>query len=291
MLRTSTLRQIISLLQSIIGLQGGIFIVIYIDVLFVINFFITFFLLQATAKIAKKSVTVWRFILASAIGGFYSFIILADISQPLVTLSKILAATVIVTVAFRFGNFKNFAAVYGLFFFANYLFLGVIYGASVLLNTEYITLANSTVYVNIGARGLLFSAFFAYVISCIVVRIYNRRLAANQVYTLTVENGGKTAKLHAFSDTGNKLREPFSDYPVIIADKSKVEALMLPDKTRIIPASTVNRKSFLLSFKPERVKVKTDRGEEEIENVYIALSDDIKNGDFSAVINPEILTV
>ena len=233
----------------------------------------------------------WRFIIASAAGGFYSFIILADIPQWLVFLSKIIAAAVIILIAFRFENVKNLAAVYGLFFFTNYVFLCVIYGASTLIKSEYITLANSTVYVNISARGLLLSAFFAYVISCVVVRVYNRRLAANQTYSLTVENGGKTAELRAFSDTGNKLREPFSDSPVIVADKAQIAPLMQADKTRIIPTSTVGGRSFLLSFKPDKVTVKTERGEEEIENVYIALSDDIKDDAFTAVINPEILTV
>ncbi len=270
---------------------GGIFIVIYIDILFVINFFITFFLLQATAKFAKKKVVVWRFIFASTVGGLYSFIILADISKPLAVFSKLFAAGIIILVAFHFEKLANFAAVYALFFVMNYMFLGVIYGITIMFDAEYITLSNSTVYVSIGARGLLVSAFFAYIVSCVVVRLYNRRLSANQVYSLTVENCGKTAKLLAFADKGNNLREPFSNSPVIVADKQKMEPLMERDNTRIIPTTTVGGKSFLLSFKPDKVTVKTNRGKEEIENVYIALSDDIKDGSFSAVINPEILTV
>ena len=46
--------------------------VIYIDVLFVVNFFITFFLLLVTAKFSKRSDKLWRTVLASFIGGIYS---------------------------------------------------------------------------------------------------------------------------------------------------------------------------------------------------------------------------
>ncbi len=247
--------------------------------------------MQATAKFTKKETKTSRFLLASAIGGVYSFVILFDLPTVVVALSKALAAGVIVAAAFRFLRVKSFLAAYAVFFFTNYVFLGIVYGLTLAFKTPYIMLDNGTVYVNIGARGLLASAFFAYIVSCLAVRIYNRRLAAGQIYTLTVENGGNTAKLYAFSDTGNKLREPFSDAPVIIADKRKVESLVAPDKVRIIPASTVNSNSFMLSFRPERVTVHTANGAEELQNVYIALSDDMHSDTFSAIINPEILSV
>ena len=259
--------------------------------LFVINFFITFFLLEATAKITKRTPVIWRFILASTVGGAYSLIILATLPQFVSVLLKAVVAAVIILIAFSFLSVKSFAFTYALFFAANFVFLGVIYGIAVLLKTPYIQLSNGTVYVNISARGLVISAFFAYVISCAVLRVYNRRLAASEVYTLTVENGGESVKLYAFTDTGNRLREPFSDYPVIIADVDKVAPLATPEKTRIIPASTINRKSFLTSFKPDRVTIKTERGTEVVENVYIAMSDEVGNETFSAVINPEILSV
>ncbi len=52
--------------------------VIYVDILFVVNFFITFFLLQVTAKFSKRSEKLWRIVLASFIGGVYSLVILWD---------------------------------------------------------------------------------------------------------------------------------------------------------------------------------------------------------------------
>ena len=259
--------------------------------LFVINFFVTFFLLEATAKITKRTPVIWRFIIASAFGGAYSLIILADLPQAASATLKAASAAVIIIIAFSFSRVKSFAVTYGLFFAMSFVFLGVIYGISVLLKTPYIHLSNDTVYVNISARGLVISAFLAYVLSCAVLRVYNRRLSAGEVYSLTVENGGESVMLYAFSDTGNKLREPFSDYPVIIAESEKVAPLATPEKTRIIPASTVNRKSFLTSFKPDRVTIKTERGTEVVENVYVALSDEVGNEMFSAVINPEILSV
>lgn len=271
--------------------QGGIFIVIYVDVLFVINFFITFFLLRATAKITKKDAKIPRLLAASFVGGAYSLIILIDMPFLLSSALKLAVSAVLLLIAFRFKRAGNFFAAYALFYFMNFVFLGIIYGISLVAKTPYIHMSNGTVYLNIGARGLLFSALFAYIASCFVVRIYNRRLAAGEVFTLTVQNDGKSVELFALCDTGNKLREPFSDSPVIVADGTKLEELINPEKARIIPTKTTTGRDFLLSFKPERVTVRTSRGSEDIENVYIALSDNMKNGEISAVLNPEILTV
>ena len=244
-----------------------------------------------TAKLTKKSHKTLRFILASAFGGAYSLIILADLSEVISALLKCVAAGVIVLIAFSFRRVTSFLTAYALFFFVSFLFLGVVYGLALITKTPYITLSNSTVYVNVSARGLIVSSFIAYVISCVVVRVYNRSLAAGELYSITVENGGETVNLFALSDTGNRLREPFSDAPVIIADSEKVKPLFSENNARVIPASTANSKSFMLSFKPERVTISTDRGSETVDNVYIALSDEMKNDGFSAVLNPEILTL
>ena len=254
------------------------------------NFFITFFLLRATAKITKKEAKTRRLIVASVLGGVYALVILAELPFWLSSGLKLLVSAVLLLAAFRFDRLGGFFAAWALFYLMNFVFLGVIYGISLLFKTPFIHLSNGTVYLNIGARGLLFSALVAYLGSCLAVRLYNRRLAANEVFTLTVENDGKTVTLFAFTDTGNKLREPFSDAPVIVADSAQLEPLMKPEKTRIIPAKTSAGRGFMLSFKPERVTVQTPRGSEELENVYIALSDEMKNGDFSAVLNPEILS-
>ena len=52
--------------------------VIYIDVLFVVNFFITFFLVLVTAKFAKRKEKLWRTVAASFLGGMYSLVILCN---------------------------------------------------------------------------------------------------------------------------------------------------------------------------------------------------------------------
>lgn len=241
---------------------------------------------------SKKQPKTIRFILASAIGGFYSFIIFAN-ELPLVVLglTKVLAAIIIVVTAFKFYRVKSFAITLGLFLVSNLIMLGVIVGLYFVTKSDYIVVNNSVIYFDISARGILVCAFFAYLLSCLVVRIYNRSLSKNEVYKIVIENKSKSVALFALADTGNKLYEPFSNLPVIVADKSSVEELACGSTVRIIPASTVNQSAFLQGFKPDKVIVKTANGDEVIDNVYVAMSENMDKSTFSAVINPEILSV
>ncbi len=206
-------------------------------------------------------------------------------------LSKLLAAALLVGIAFKFTRASSFFTCFALFFFMNFVFLGVIYGILLVFHTPYLTLKNGTVYVDVGALTLVGCAVAAYVISCLVLRVYNRRTAQGEILTLTVENNGKTVRLLTFTDTGCRLREPFSDAAVIVAAREKVSALFDASTVRVIPAATVNGGGFLTAFCPERVTVHTPDGERPVERVYIAMSDELSDAAFSAVMNPEILSV
>ncbi len=271
--------------------KGGIFIIVYVDVLFVINFFITFFLLQITAKICKRPGNAVRFILASSIGGLYSLIILLDdINEALLTLTKIVVCIIIVSVSFSFSGLRSFFATVGIFLFSNYIMLGITVGMFYLSKSQHIIVRNSSVYLDISARGLIVASFLAYIVSTVVVRVHGRVLSKREVYTLVVCNKGREVTFVAMLDTGNKLREPFSNSPVIIVDSTRGKPLM-GEKTRIVPVNTVSGSTLLQSFKPDKIILKSSAGQEVIHNAYIALSDDINNNMYSAIINPDILSV
>lgn len=266
--------------------------VIYVDVLFIVNFFVNYFLLGVTAKFCKFNPKTSRLILSSVLGGLYSLIILADNIPPIVLyLSKFLVAVVMLLVAFRYYRVKTFLLSFMIFAFANLIFLGLIIGVCITLNPSAVVVNNSVVYFDISARGLLVCSFFAYLLSCVVVRIHNRRLLKKEIYTITVFANSEQVTLYAFLDTGNKLREPFSDTPVIIADKNKVQHLAVDKNIRLIPTSTVNSHSLLTAFKADKVVIKSSSGQEVVENIYIALSEELKSDSYSAILNPEILHI
>lgn len=196
-----------------------------------------------------------------------------------------------ILIAFKFFRVKSLVQTLGVFVFSSFILLGVITGILYITKTPFITVNNSSVYLDISSKQLIVCAFAAYIISCVVVRLHNRAVSNKQIYTLEIENEGKTVTLFAFADTGNKLREPFSNYPVIIVRRELAEKIVGNSKLRLIPATTVNNSSMLKAFKPDNIIIKGSKKSEVIENAYVAMSDEIRSDSFSAIINPEILSV
>lgn len=271
----------------VIVIGGGDFLIIYVDVLFTVNFFITYLLLLFTSLMLKRKQSTLRLLAASALGGAYSLVILADsLGFMLTFIGKLLAALIIVFAAFGFGRLTVFLKSVILFFFSNVLFLGIIAAAQMIFKADGIALSNGAVYFDISARALIISAAAAYLISSAALKIYNRTIEKRQIYSVTINKNGTSAHLYALSDSGNKLREPFSDYPVIVADRAKVSF----DAERVVPYSTVGGDGVLQAFKPDRVVISNGKNSFETDRVYIAMSD-VGSKDFSAVLNPEILNI
>lgn len=75
---------------------------------------------------------------------------------------------------------------------------------------------------------------------------------------------------------------------MIVAEKELFKNIECP---RIIPFSSIGGEGVLYSFKPDKVKISSSYGECEINDVYIALSDKVKKGEYRGIINPKILNI
>lgn len=259
--------------------------VIYVDVLFVLNFFFTYLLLLLTKLFNRKGAKVWRLLGASAFGGIYALVIFAPKLNFLITFAgKFAVSLIIVLIAFGFNGIKQFLKNLAIFYFSNLVLLGVVAGLWLIAKPQGVAVKNDIIYFDISAEVLLVSGLFAYVAALLIVKIHNSSISKNEIYSLTVYHQGKTVHMYAFADSGNKLREPFSNYPVIIADKDKIPF----ETNRIIPYSTVGGEGSLNAFKPDRVTVAFGKNKITTDRIYIAKSD-VKSKEYSAILNPEIL--
>lgn len=242
--------------------------------------------------LSKKKKVLIRFILASIIGGLYSIIIFAEgLPTALLWLTKIISAFLIVFVAFRFSRVTQYMKTVFLFFISSVIILGVTIALCYIFNLDFIAINNSVMYFDISAQTIILSALCAYLLSSVVLRLYNRTLSKKDIFSLVITNNGNTVNLVAFLDTGNRLREPFSNMPVIIVKKAKCEHIIGDTKTRLVPATTVNKTDFIVAFKPDNIILKSSKGEEVIENVYVGLVEDLGCESYQAILNYDILSI
>ena len=188
--------------------------VIYVDVLFVVNFFITYLLLFATSFLAKSEMKQYRAIIASLAGGLYSLVIICDKLNFLIsTLGKIAVSILIVFIAFGFKRFTVFLKNFFVFYFSNLIFLGVIYAVYMYFSPNGVTVKNSSVYFNITATQLVLSAFGAYIVTFIIIKITNRTLAKGEIYSLSIFTDDKEYKLFALPTAVINLKNLFRIIP------------------------------------------------------------------------------
>lgn len=261
---------------------------VYVDVLLVVNFFMTLLLLLLTAALTKQPRRSGRLCIAAMLGAAYSLILLAPkLPAWVVVLSKITVALVLVLAAFGFGSVKKYLRCLLCFLAANFVLLGFIVGVWLLFRPRRIVVKNSAVYFDLPARTLLLLALAAYVLALLILRLYEKHAGRRALLELTIDTGARKVRCFALADSGNRLREPFSGAPVIVARRS-----LFPDTEtpRVIPYLTVGGEGMLTAFRPRQVTVHSGKRQGAVGEVYVALSDHIQNEDYQAVVNPKIFS-
>lgn len=260
---------------------------IYVDVLFVLNFFITYLLLLLTKSLIKFTSKTGRLLIGALIGGVYSLVILApNLNFSVSLFGKLLASVLIVVASFDIKRLTVFFKTLACFYFSNMLFLGIILALWLWIKPNGIVVNNGIPYFSIPAGTLLVLALAAYIISILIIKLYNYTISKKEIYSLTIVTGKEKTHLFAFLDSGNKLTEPFSNYPVIIVDKSKIHF----ETQRIIPYNTVGGEGMLQAFKPDKVIISNGKKSFECDSVYVAAGS-VDSKEFSAILNPQLLNI
>lgn len=260
---------------------------VYVDVLFVLNFFITYLLLMLTKSLVKAVVKAYRILAGAFVGALYSLIIFIPNFNVIATVAgRFLISLLIVFVTFGFKRMMPFLKAVICFYFSNLIFLGVILALWLTLKPNGIIINNDIVYFDIPTGVLLFLALISYVLSILIIKLYNYTISKKEIYSLTVIKNGCEYHFYAFLDSGNRLTEPFSNYPVIIVDESKLSF----ETERIIPYNTVGGEGMLKAFRADKVIISNGKKSCECDKVYIALSN-VDSKDFSAILNPQLLNI
>ena len=244
---------------------------IYVDVVFILNFIINALLLYTTARITGEKIKRWRVILSAAVGAAYSVAVFINNSLATVWI-KLLIATVMVAIAYDIRKIKR-AVLMFLSFFAVSAALG---GLAFAIN--YFTGGGDIHSGIIHMQMPFFNLMLAVAIGAVIVSaIFNRSatgVTKKEIVFVEVIYRMREARFHALVDTGNTLRDPMTNTPVIVVEYSHINELFkrdedkilrncsaeevilqLPAQFRLIPFKTIDGSGFLPAFKPRYVLV------------------------------------
>ncbi len=274
----------------------------------VLNWFIDYLLLSATAALLRTPTQRLRIVTAAAVGGVCSCRLLWSVPLFYSLLLTVSITLLLVKIAFRWNGLRAFCRQGFTFLCVSSLLSGLVVLLWRIGGGEATVMKNGVIYWPISPLAL---ASFA-VVSYGALRLYGyltqKRIPKACEYTVTVNDGEATCRCRALLDTGLHLREPFSGSPVILVQRDMLlpcvspslrealkraeggVAVMASSRLRMIPYRTVNGSGLLPAFVPARVTLHRFGGKgKNVTGVYVALCDELVRGEYTALIGSDVI--
>lgn len=185
---------------------------VYIDVIFIENVIMNLSIILSEAILLKLTTGFFRKFLASIIGTI--FYILQIFFQ--ITYFQLITSILVVWVAFKPDKIKIFFKELIVFYFITFLFGGISFAIMNLKNEGVLKIVGGVLVGNFNLVFVFSSAFIGFAILYFILKEKNKHVFKK----IIIGVDDFEFEINVFLDTGNLLREPYTDKPVIIVEKS-----------------------------------------------------------------------
>lgn len=264
--------------------------VVYVDVLFILNLYITVLQAAAAARLCRVRVKGWRLLLGGAAGGAASLLYFMDMSPLASAAVNLLCALAIVLIAIGFGGGRAFFRRVLTFVGTGMLLAGLVVGLQLLLRPADPFYSNGAVYFEVSPLVLIGVTAVSY----LLLRIFDRltaKPATKEPASMTIGVDGRSVVTEAIIDSGNLLRDTISGAPVAIVELSVVRPLfpgseatffetldpkLCPAQSagrmRVIPCQTVTGSRLLAAFRPDKVSISSKGRQLSADDLIVAVT-------------------
>lgn len=297
---------------------------IYVDILFAVNLIMNTLILLLTAWVTRAHYVWWRLIVASFVGSVYAIAgVLPQLGFFYTVPCKFVASLLIVLIAFGPKTIRIQAVLVAIFYLISFVLGGAVVGWLFFWESgnNFIGLKELGQYGGISwgmlTGGSLISATMIFLIIRVVLK---RMLCQRTLYQAEVIYDNKSVALKAMLDTGNGLYTIVGRKPVVLVNQLTIEKVLNECvseylrknsqeewlekleacndenwllRVQVIPYKAVGSCSMMLGFRPDCIKVKTDKGDIETSDVVLgiyhgALSN---NGMYEALLHPAVVNM
>lgn len=293
---------------------------IYIDIVLIENLIMNYIILFTTAVVLKIKVNHIRLILASLLGAGYSIIAYMGIIKVYSSIIlKIILSVLIIYIAFNPQNIKKMCKDLLLFYLVSFVFGGAAFALIYIIKPQNILMKNGLFLGTYPLKTVMLGAVAAFCIIIGAFAIIKNKISKKDMFCeIEILINQKKIKTKAMIDTGNMLKEPITNVPVIVVEHillyscmpkeilNNLKEIMGGDfknipcdiqekyisKLKLIPFSSLGKQNgMLIGIRPEYVKVITDEQEKINKNVIIGIYEKslTKKGEYQALIGIELL--
>ena len=291
---------------------------IYVDILFLENLMLNCIILYAVAIISKGRIKHFRIIIAGALGAIYVVIYyISKISIYTNAIAKILLAVCMVYVGFKPEKKKELFKQVILFFLVSFVFGGASLGVIYFVNTNNVTIQNGMILDSYSIKTILLGVLIAFSICILAFKLVKAKFTKKDMFCEIIGIiDGKEFRTNAMIDTGNLLKEPITNNPVVVVERKVLENILpkeilentenilggdienipknLQDKylSKLkIPFSSLGKQNgMLLGIKVESLIVINSREERKIDKAIIGIYNKqlTKKGEYGALVGFEV---
>lgn len=292
---------------------------IYIDIVLIENLIMNYIIIFATSIILKLKVKHIRIIIASLLGAIYSIVAYIGFLKIYSNIIlKIILSVLIIYVAFNPQNIKNMWKDLVIFYLTSFVFGGVAFSLIYIVKPQDILMKNGLFLGTYPFKTIMLGSIVAFFIIIIAFKIVKNRISKKDMFcNIEIKINNQLIETNAMIDTGNFLREPITNMPVVVVEHTllyecipkeilnNLENIIGGDfkgvpqklkeeyiyKLKLIPYSSLGKQNgMLLGIKPEYLKIITEE-EEKIVNVLVGIYSKslTKRGEYRALIGVEIL--
>ena len=245
-------------------------ILMYIEVTILIDLLMNYLILNSVAIILDRETNLKKIYLSSVIGLIPLIFIVLDINKIYILFIEIIFAFTMAITAFNYKNIiytiKNILYMY----FVSIFLAGSLYLLNIHINSENNTL----------------TILILLVLSPIITKIYIGNLKriknnnTNYYYVDIYLKGTPTISLLAYLDTGNMLKDPYCQMPIMLIKKELIK--QPPKNIILVPYNTIDGKGMIECFKPVKIIINKQKI---VTKVLLGLIDNISIDECSAIVS------
>lgn len=256
---------------------------VYVDIILLENICMNFIILFASAYIMKIQIKYLRIFISSLIGAIYAVLVYANILAIYTNIiMKIILSICMIYVAYKPKSLKGMIKELILFYLVSFALGGCAFALLYIVKPQEILIRNGVYIGTYPIKIALLGGIVGFVITYIGIRAVKNKIVKNEIiYTTQIKINNKFKLTKLLLDTGNMLKDPLTNSPVILVEKKILETLVPEElikimeqknggdineileeykkRIRIIPFTSVGKQNgMMIGIKVDEVKVITD---------------------------------
>lgn len=294
---------------------------IYLDIVLLENLCMNYIILFASAYILKIKIRNIRFVISSLFGGIYSLLAYTQISQIYSNiLFKLMLSIIMIYIAYKPKTIKELIKNTVIFYLISFVFGGAAFALLYFVKPQEIFIKNGLYVGTYPLKIAILGGIVGFTIIVISLKYIKNKITKKDIFfNICIYIEEKNINITALMDTGNMLKDPISNMPVIIVEKEKLidvfpntilnnlnkiiggdvpeeiyntENIKYITKFKVIPFKSIgNENGLLLGFKANKIEIEIEKSKRMLKDIIIGIYDSklSKKDTYSALIGMDIL--